>query len=112
MSEQDEDHPHRILQRWVSLGDILVLVSALIVFAFGYGRLSRDVEALTRAVMELQSRDITPGAASAIASINATINAQENQIERTRMDSMEFRREVRESLARIEAKLDSHANPR
>ena len=36
---EQEEPPAHFLVKHVSLGDVLVLVSSLIVFAFGYGRL-------------------------------------------------------------------------
>jgi predicted nucleic acid-binding Zn-ribbon protein len=88
------------------MGDVLTLVISLSIMAFGYGRLSRDVEALSTAMGELQRRDITPGARSQIAAIAVQDAAMQQQINDLRAELREQRREVIASLDRLEAKLD------
>lgn len=106
--DDNADDKH-FLVKHVSLGDVLVLVSSLIVFAFGYGRLSRDVESLTRAMMELQGRDITPGARSEIAAIRATDAAIQQQVTDLRTELREQRKDIVVRLERIEEQLDRHS---
>lgn len=113
MAQEAQQEPDgHILRRWVSMGDVLVMLTSLSVFAFGYGQLSRDVASLTRAMQELQGRDITPGARASIERITASVTAQEAaqnaQISELRIEMREQRREIMESLARLEAQLDNH----
>lgn len=106
MSDEPDGH---ILRRWISVGDVLTLVVSLTVMAFGYGRLSRDVESLTRAMEELQMRDMTPGARAQLSAIQATDAAMQQQINDLRVEMREERREVVEAITRMEAKFDRHA---
>lgn len=112
MSDQEETTDGHLLRRWVSFGDVLVLLTTLAVFSFGYGRLSRDVEALSNSMAELQARDITPGARSQLAAIVATDTAMQQQITDIRGELRDQRREVVEAIARVEAKLDAHSERR
>ena len=109
---QFEPRRHTVVQHWVSVGDVIVLIASVVTtvagLAFTYGGLSRDVDALREQVSLLQQRDMTPGAAQAVAAMRAVDSAQDQAIEQIREDSVEFRREVRASLERIEAKLDNH----
>lgn len=107
-TEQDivgmRDGP-RMIQKWVSVGDVLVLVSSLIALAITYGKLSADVDMLKTSVAALAARDITPGAAQGLASCSAHIEAQEAAMKTMREDAAEFRKEMRDSLKRIEDRL-------
>ena len=114
MEQQEEHHPHTVVQHWVSVGDVIVLIASVVTtvagLAFTYGGLARDVNALSNQVKELseQQRQMTPPAAQAIASIQATDQALGRDIERLQAADLELRREVRDALERIEAKLDNH----
>jgi acyl-CoA reductase-like NAD-dependent aldehyde dehydrogenase len=103
----DSEEKH-VLQKWVSVGDIVTLLVSLAVFAYGYGRLSADVSTLARDINTLQGREITPGAAQKIAAIEAQVQAVERaHAEAARMAS-EDRRDILNRLDRMEAKLDAH----
>jgi len=91
------------------MGDVLTLLISLTVMAFGYGRLSRDVEALTRAMEELQGRDITPGARAQLSAIQATDAALQQQVNDIRVEMRDQRHQIMDALARVEEKLDIHA---
>lgn len=105
MSTDSEDLSLRV-RRWISVADIISLAVTLAVFAAGYGRLSGQMESMTLAMQELQRRDMTPGAAVAISAMQARDQAQDAQLEQLREDSIEYRREVRAALERIEARLE------
>lgn len=109
MAQEAQQEPDgHILRRWVSMGDVLVMLTSLSVFAFGYGQLSRDVASLTRAMQELQARDITPGARASIERLIAKDIAQDEALAEIRIEAREQRREIMEALARLETKLENH----
>jgi predicted nucleic acid-binding Zn-ribbon protein len=103
----DADDKH-LLAKHFSLGDIISLVTLLVVFAAGYGRLESQVTGMQAQLRELTEREITPGAATRLATVETEQAAVRRELIQARDDSMEFRREVRQSLERIEAKLDNH----
>lgn len=105
--EKEEPTTH-ILQRWISMGDILVLLFSALGLAVSYGKLSSDLASVTREVRDLQNRDITPGARSALSAITARDEAQDDQIADVRLELREQRREMIERLARIETALSDH----
>lgn len=104
--ESEESPTH--FARWISLGDIITLAASLAIFAYGYGSLSRDVDALRVDVQQLVSRDITPGARSALSAMTARDQAQDEQIGDIRTELRDQRREMIERLARIEQALTDH----
>jgi predicted nucleic acid-binding Zn-ribbon protein len=63
-------------------------------------------------VAELRARDITPGARMEIASIQATDRAIQQQVNDLRDELRAQRTEIRETMQRIELKLDEHDDPR
>jgi hypothetical protein len=97
------------LEKHFSVGDIVSLVTLLFVFAVGYGRIDTTVSSLIRQVEVLNARDITPGAAMRLAAFEAEQESLRRDVSEARDDAIEFRREVRASLERIETKL---ATPR
>lgn len=107
-NEEQTDDAH-FLRKFISLGDVIGLLASLAVFSFGYGSLSSRVEDLQGDVAALAGRDITPGAANRIAVLEARMMQTDQTLEQQRDDAADFRREVRDSLARIEAKLDDHS---
>ena len=102
----DSDEKHFLIKHF-SVGDIVSLVTMLFVFAVGYGRIETTVSNLTRQVEVLNARDITPGAATRLAALEAEQVALRRDVIQARDDAIEFRREIRASLERIEAKLDT-----
>ena len=107
----DEEDGH-VLRRWISVGDILVLFFSALGLAVSYGKLSSDLESVTREVRDLQTRDITPGARSALSAIAARDEAQDEQISDIRLELRDQRREMIERLARIESALADHDRAR
>lgn len=105
MSEHEEDSPQPRFRRWMSVGDMITLAVTVVAFAFGYGSLSKDVDTIKTDVASLKARDITPGAERRIAVL-------EMQVAQQRIDSQDWRREVREQLDRIEAKVEAHMEAR
>ena len=106
MEEEKERH---WLQAWFSIGDIITLLVMLAMFAFGYGQLKRDVQMLQEDVTQLSTVQITPGAATRIASLETSMVWLQTSIQEDRKQSAEFRAETRAQLARIEAALTAHA---
>ena len=98
----------KVLKRWFSIGDILTVAAMVAAIAVSHGQLSARVASLTAAVEELQQRNITPGAAQRLESLEARDIARQRELDAMRSDAAEFRRDMREALARIEAKLDNH----
>ena len=96
---QDAD-PH-FFRRWVSVGDVLVMVTTLVVIGISFGTLSARLDAVADEVTIIRGRDITPGA-------ERRISILEVQVAQQRMDSMEWRKEIRDQLDRIEQKMDAH----
>jgi hypothetical protein len=100
----DSDEKHFLIKHF-SVGDIVSLVTMLFVFAVGYGRIETTVSNLTRQVEALNARDITPGAATRLAAFEAEQESLRRDMTEARTDAIEFRREIRASLERIENKL-------
>ena len=116
MEKEGDGH---LLRRWVSLGDVISLALSIAAIGVTYGQLSADlrhtnetVDAAMSAVRELQSRDITPGARTQLAAIMATDHALQQQVTDIREEMREERREIMEAIARVETKLDDHAERR
>ena len=107
----DSEDSH-ILQRWFSVGDIVTLVAMLLALGVTYGSLSRDVEALKSGVAEMRAMRITPGAETALATMRARDESQDEQLIAMRQEMREQRREILEGLRAIEAQLDSHMGQR
>ena len=84
------------------------MTASALVFAFGYGSLSKDVEQIKAAMVQIQARDITPGAQAKIGVLEAKQAATDRDIARLRDDSADFRAQIRAQLDRIESKLDAH----
>lgn len=81
----------------VSIG-VATVINAVLV-AFSYGTLFQKVDGLDDAVRGLQQRDITPGA-------ERRISVLEVQFAQQRADQADWKREIRDQLDRIEAKVD------
>lgn len=105
--QEDTDDTH-ILRRWFSIGDLLSAVVTLVALGMVWGSLSSEVRMLQRDVNELKGRDITPGARTEIATIKARDDAQDRELFALREELRASRREITESLLRLEAKLDRH----
>ncbi len=105
--EQQEPDGH-VLRRWFSVGDLAGMIGTLIGLGVVWGNLSAELRVLQRDVTELQARDITPGARTQLAAIQATDTAMQQQINDIRQEMREQRREIIDSLTRVEAKLDQH----
>lgn len=106
----DFDNAKTHLAKWISVGDILVLLFSVIGLAVSYGKLSADLAAVTREVRELQGRDITPGARSEISALRVQDASQTQQIADVRLELREQRREMIERLARIEDAVNSQVH--
>ena len=104
--ETDEDL--KTIRRWFSIGDILTAIAMLAALAASYGSLSARLDGMARDIQEMQERDITPGARTEIAGLQAKDIAQDAQIQELRESLREQRREILESLARVESKLERH----
>lgn len=105
MQEQDEI---QTIKRWFSIGDILTGVAMLAALAASYGSLSARLDSLQMDINDLQSRDITPGARSEIATLQAKDVAQDAAIQELRLQLREQRSEILQSLQRLETKLENH----
>lgn len=101
-----EEHTH--FAKWISLGDLLVLCASLVGIAMSYGKLSADLQSVTREVHELQNRDITPGAREIAAQLDARVNANEEAISVLRSELREQRSDMVSRLDRIETALNNH----
>jgi len=104
----EEEEPVHFIRRWVSFGDIITLIASLLVFSFGYGSLSKDVEQVKVQLAAIQNRDITPGAAVKISSLEVKVSSIEREAQQQRDDAADYRAQIREQLNRIEAKIDAH----
>ena len=107
--ESDEQH---FLQRWFSVGDVVSLAAMLVALGITYGSLSRDVDALKAEVTGLRNQRITPGAETALATIRARDEAQDDQIRALRDEMREQRREILDGINRIDVKLEEHMDRR
>lgn len=110
----DNDERHFLIKTF-SVGDLLTAAAMLTAIVLSYGSIRADVREvqaqntqLAAAIMELQRREITPGAAVRLSAVEAEQGAMRREMLQARDDSIEFRREVRDALARIEQKLDRH----
>ena len=106
----DFDNAKTHLAKWISVGDILVLLFSVIGLAVSYGKLSADLAAVTREVRDLQSRDITPGARAEVSVLRAQDSALVQQITDIRLELREQRREMIDRLARIEDAVNSQVH--
>ena len=113
MNETNETLPdsQRVL-RWVSIETVVSVLTMLIGLGTVYGSLSARLAALSEDVAELRARDITPGARMEIASIQATDRAIQQQVVDLREEMRAQRVEIRDTMQRIESKLDEHDDPR
>ena len=96
----DETDGH-ILRRWISVGDVMVMVTSLVIVGISYGTLATRVDEIQDDLSYIRSQDITPGAERRISVLEASVVQQ-------RQDAAETRRELRQQLDRIESKLDQH----
>jgi hypothetical protein len=104
----ESDEPVHFIRRFVSMGDIIGLFLSLLVFVYGYGSLSKDVETIRANLTELNSRNITPGAQMEIAQLKAMEISQNAQINELRTDLRDSRRELLDEMRLVGAKLDDH----
>ena len=105
MITEDEE---KVLKRWFSVGDLLTVLAMVVALSVSHGRLSTQVEALSRAMDDMRKQDITSGARTGIAELAAHDNAQDRQIEQLWQELRSQRAEITASLNRLEAKLDTH----
>ena len=105
--DQEENATH-FLQRWFSIGDLLSMMATLVALGVVYGAISKDVETLREDVGELKQQRITPGAAIEIATMRAIDANQDRQIIELRDELRSSRREILDSLARVEGRLEAH----
>jgi cell division protein FtsB len=104
----ESDEPVHFIRRFVSMGDIIGLFLSLLVFVYGYGSLSKDVEQIRNDVNAWNARNITPGAQMEIAQLKAMEAAQNQQILELRTEQRESRREFIDEIRLVGAKLDDH----
>lgn len=102
------DDERHIIQKWFSIGDIVSLVAMLVALGVTYGSLSRDVDALKNDVSELKTVRITPGAETALATMRARDESQDQQLIALRQEMREQRKEIMDALRAIETQLESH----
>ena len=105
--EKEETDGH-VLRRWFSIGDVLSAIVMVTALAASYGNLSARLEVVQRDMTEMKTRDITPGARAELSRMTAHDAAQDQQIAELRVEMRDQRREILESLARLEAKLENH----
>lgn len=108
-NNNEEPAVEHLLRRWVSVGDVIVMVTSLLVLGVMWGSISRDVDRLSDEVQLLREsqREITPGAENRIIALESRAAARDRELMTMREDSAQFRAEVRQSLQRIEDKLDN-----
>lgn len=102
------DDERHIIQKWFSVGDIVSLIAMLLALGVTYGALSRDVDALQEDVAELKTVRITPGAETALATMRARDESQDQQLIALRQEMREQRKEIMDALRAIETQLESH----
>ena len=105
----DEQDGH-VLRKWISVGDIIVLATALIAIGVNNGSISTKVNALGTQVAELRAIQSgpTPGAAQALAAIQEKDRAQDQAILELRAEIRDSRREIIDMLNDIDVKMDRH----
>lgn len=104
----DHDDDLSSIKRWFSIGDLLSAGALLVAIAVSYGSMSSRLDNLSADINEIQRRDITPGAATQIAAMQAKDLAQDAAIQELRLQLREQRTEILEGLNNIDRKLDSH----
>ena len=102
MAEQEA----HFLQRWFSIGDVISLIAMLLALGVTFGALSKDMEVVKQNVSELRAQRITPGAETALATITARDDAQDDQIRAIKEELRYQRGEILSALARLEARMD------
>jgi hypothetical protein len=109
MSNEEEADVH-ILRRWFSVGDLLSAVATLVAIGAVWGNLSKDVQTLQADVSELKtlSRGVTPGAAEALASVNAKDVSQDQQLAELRYELRESRAEILGEVRALRDELINH----
>lgn len=104
--EVSELHMRSAPVRVSYMGNIITVSVAVLInstiLAFSYGSLTKEVNNLSRIVVELEEKEITPGAERRIAVLEA-------QVAQLRDDTVDWREELRKRLDKFEAKLDDHA---
>ena len=106
MSEQPDDPRH--WRNWISAGDILTAAMLLAAMAAGWGSISKDVTVLRDDIADLKSQRMTAGAAEAIAAMTQKDLSQDRDIAEFREELRTQRREIMDSLLRLEAEIKSH----
>lgn len=96
-----------ILRRWVSVGDVIVLVTSLLAIGITYGRLATIVTQLQEEVREMHDSG-TPEARMQIARLEAIVSSNSSQIQQLRQESREGRQEVLTALRSVDEKLERH----
>lgn len=99
-----------ILRKWISVGDIIVLATALIAVGINNGQTKAELRALTNQVSDLRAIQTgpTPGAAQALAAIQEKDRAQDQAILELRIEVRDSRREILEAVKDVKASLDKH----
>ena len=112
--QEEEEIVGKVLRRWISFGDLFVLVSAILAIGVMWGSLSKDLDAVRDdvALLMQQQRSMTPQAATEIASIRQKDMAQDEQLRELKEELRSSRREILDGLARLESQLDEHSGKR
>ena len=99
-----------VLRKWISVGDILVLVSALLATGLMTGELKNEVRQLRDDVSEIKAiqQGPTPGAAQLLAGIQAKDAAQDSEIAQLRQELKESRREILDAVNTLGTDLRRH----
>lgn len=103
--------PH-ILQKWFSMGDIISLVAMLVALGVTFGSLSKDIETVKGDVASLKAQRITPGAETALATIRARDESQDEQLRALRDEMRDQRREILDGINKLDVKLEEHMDRR
>ena len=108
----DHDDDLNAIKRWFSIGDLLSAGALLVAIAVSYGSMSSRLDNLSADINEIQRRDITPGAATQIAAMQARDAAQDAAIQELRLQLREQRSEILSTLQRVEERLQQHDSKR
>ena len=105
--EVDRSFDHSLVKAFPA-ANLLTIAIALLAVAVAWGSTRADIQSLQRDMISLQDREMTPGAAAALAGVRAQDESQDQQILALRADLRDSRREILDELKLIRLEIQEH----